>query len=434
MLKQSYYNHFTLYGDMAILYNFLYKNIIILSKDEYERIYPILSGQNVLPINLLKKDEYDLLRSKMFLIDNDFDELEYFKYNYFKSLYSNNTFRNTILPTLECNLRCPYCYEEKRNCSMSEETIDAYLEWIEPFLSEVKYFSVEWFGGEPLLEIQTIEKISNGIEKLQRKYGFAYNANITTNGVLLNEEYIKRIEKCHINSVQICFDGDKDWHDKYRISASGKGSFDTIMNNIETYCKESQSNSALAIRINVTDDNYNGIDGLLDRLDDSIKKRAYLFFRWIYESRAQNFRPFSNQLRGSLPFENISKLYNKAKEKGFYTNNLDESVSYNFCECDFANKYRIGPDGSIFLCTQSYNDVEAIGNVKSGIRIEDISMYYRFININPFSDEECIECKYLPLCKGGCRKAVLHGKKSCFNQKNSIDDYVMMLYNKHNII
>lgn len=62
----------------------------------------------------------------------------------------------TILPTIQCNLGCPYCFEgQKRSGMMDEATADAIVEFIGQH-QLAKGYSISWFGGEPLLGIGII--------------------------------------------------------------------------------------------------------------------------------------------------------------------------------------------------------------------------------------------------------------------------------------
>ena len=57
-----------------------------------------------------------------------------------------------ILPTLGCNARCFYCYEEGRQqVSMSPETLDRAIAFILATRRKNTELHLKWFGGEPLL-------------------------------------------------------------------------------------------------------------------------------------------------------------------------------------------------------------------------------------------------------------------------------------------
>ena len=124
--------------------------------------------------------------------------------------------------------------------------------------------------------------------------------------------------------------------------------------------------NALHVRINVTDENYDSIPELLKALPISVKKRSVLFLGGFMKIQQVSSFDFSSLHRGKNPFNNLAPLYKAAQEQGFFTNNLDEQVNFNYCECDFVNKFRIDPEGNLYLCTQSYLPEEAIGNVAQG--------------------------------------------------------------------
>lgn len=56
----------------------------------------------------------------------------------------------SILPTLNCNLGCDYCFmkESLKEKNMTKDTIKKIVNLIE---SRGKEFSLDWFGGEPTL-------------------------------------------------------------------------------------------------------------------------------------------------------------------------------------------------------------------------------------------------------------------------------------------
>ncbi|WP_231186210.1 4Fe-4S cluster-binding domain-containing protein [Streptococcus equi] len=82
----------------------------------------------------------------------------------------------TILTHGDCNFRCKYCYEKFENISMTIEVEEAIVEFAEKLLSEGKFerFSVQWFGGEPLLGYRTIVRLSEKFLELCSRYDIGY--------------------------------------------------------------------------------------------------------------------------------------------------------------------------------------------------------------------------------------------------------------------
>lgn len=64
----------------------------------------------------------------------------------------------TIAPTLECNLRCTYCYQRDwpRTGRMSREVMRLTTELIRDRLPVGGKIKINWFGGEPLLALDTM--------------------------------------------------------------------------------------------------------------------------------------------------------------------------------------------------------------------------------------------------------------------------------------
>ena len=425
MAKFSFYN-FTVKNPEGgvVLFNSLTKNIILMTNED---------NQWMKSVDLNKVDKNDERFSTLydlnFIVDDDFDEIEYYKLEWYRSLYASGILRHTIILNLACNCDCPYCFENKNGHFMSEETADAYLKWLEPQVKDIKYFYMSWFGGEPLLSKKMIEYITDGILKLADKYHFEYSACVITNGILIDDDFVSKCERLHITNLQVTLDGERQIHNKYRFLKANHGdTFDTILANLTNFCLQVHSDTATVLRVNLTDENYQTIPQLLDEIPDVVRDNCVLLFRWVYshtEGRSPG-REFSEKKKGFRPYDNLSSLYKLAQMKGFTTNSFDEGMGCNFCECDFDRAYQINYDGDLFMCTHSMNKSDVIGNVREGFGNQhNLSRYARFINTNPFSDQECMECKLLPICRGGCRKARYLGHKVCSDIKKSLSSYVL---------
>lgn len=419
MAKFSYYNFLVENPDGGyILFNSLTKNIILMTADDREWMGAV---------DLKNVDEGDerfqTLAELNFIVDDDFDELEYYRLEWFRSLYSSGILRHTVILNLACNCDCPYCFENKNGQFMTKETADAYLKWLEPQVKDIKYFWMSWFGGEPLLSKQMIEYLTDGILKLAEKYHFEYAACVVTNGVLADADFVSKCERLHIANLQVTIDGERETHNKYRfLKANHGGTFDTILSNLADFCTRVHSDTASILRVNLTDENYPTIPQLLDEIPDVVRENCVLLLRWVYshvEGRSPGVE-FSAGKKGTRPYDNLAPLYELAQAKGFTPNSFDEGPSCNFCECDFDHAFQINYDGDLFMCTHSMDKSEVIGNVYEGFRTQgNLTRYAKFVNTNPFGDQECLDCKLLPICKGGCRKARYLGHKVCSDVKYS---------------
>lgn len=423
--KTSNYNFFVkIDNNMVVGDNLMYRNLLLFDVDDLR----ILTNGTVLSV---EDDIVKQLIEYRFIIKSDFDELNYYKYQYLKFVYRDNVLNLVILPTLSCNMSCPYCYERKEDVCMNSEIEDYLVSWINENIEDKTILSIDWFGGEPMLRMGTIKRLSNRIiSRCEQKHIF-YEASITTNGFFLTENNIKVLDDLHIYNVQVTLDGDKDRHNQQKFLKTGEGTYDVLIKNIESYCKLSKSGRPIRIRINVSDANYEYITSLLDSLSDTIRTNSIIFFRWVYANEASKWISFSDKHRGLTPYKGISALLDIAAKKGFNIDNRCDNLQYNYCEADSSNYYTIDPRGYIYLCVHDYQPKNAIGHISTGLYPSALSKYYSFRNINHLNDLECLACKVLPICNGGCRKSRLIGKKQCIEEKSEMSLYVRNIYEKY---
>lgn len=101
----------------------------------------------------------------------------------------------SLILTKQCNLRCRYCFETHENVYMSEETA---LKAIDMAVKDGGMsVGVSFFGGEPLLCKPLIYRC---VEYSKQFSDVKFNWNMTTNGLLLDEEFLEfaRREKIDI--------------------------------------------------------------------------------------------------------------------------------------------------------------------------------------------------------------------------------------------
>lgn len=118
----------------------------------------------------------------------------------------------------KCNLNCSYCSVDK----WSKDRIDPNLYLAEFRKMRNQYpdetIKIDFFGGEPLLQIDLIQLILDGVrDDKNLKLG------MPTNGLLLTEDTVNFLIK---NNIQTSISFDGLWQDKNRLQLNGKGTLE----------------------------------------------------------------------------------------------------------------------------------------------------------------------------------------------------------------
>lgn len=145
----------------------------------------------------------------------------------------------TVMLANTCNLACKYCfahqgaYDSYSPQILSPEKAVAYIgALIKERFDRIDH--IQFFGGEPMLGYLAMDAICSLTESMAER-GLLKDKpiyTIITNLTLLDENALKIIKK-HDIKVTVSIDGPKDIHDRHRVDANGKGTFDIIEDNIK---------------------------------------------------------------------------------------------------------------------------------------------------------------------------------------------------------
>ncbi len=135
----------------------------------------------------------------------------------------------------KCNIDCQYCFylhkeallHQPRQPQMSDELLEQYIkDYIDSQDGEEVVFS--WQGGEPtLLGLDYFKKIVR-LQAKHRRAGLTIQNDLQTNGLLLNDEWCQFLAQ-HDFLVGLSIDGPEAIHDRYRVTRSGKPTFQRVM-------------------------------------------------------------------------------------------------------------------------------------------------------------------------------------------------------------
>ncbi len=123
----------------------------------------------------------------------------------------------TLHLTADCNLRCRYCYETHCKNHMTLSTARQAVDLVFSYGHRTNGFSL--FGGEPLLERDLAEKICRYAKAEAEKRGVGVRFKMTTNGTLLDEDFLKFANDHHL---EIALSHDGLLQDEQRLTRDGR--------------------------------------------------------------------------------------------------------------------------------------------------------------------------------------------------------------------
>lgn len=164
---------------------------------------------------------------------------------------------NVLLVKLasRCNLNCTYCYwfrdksVYEKPPIMSIETESNLLLKLEKHITQhqLNKFTLLFHGGEPLLfGKKRFSNMVSNIRGIEEKTNCKIYLGITTNGTLIDEEWIKIFKMAQM-SVTISIDGPSKIHDARRVDLKGDGSFTRAIQGVKLIQKNGLEPRILAV-------------------------------------------------------------------------------------------------------------------------------------------------------------------------------------------
>lgn len=414
-------------------YNFTYDNI--LDNQSKMVIYnartgalAVLEENNAIMLNNYLNNGAEIPNTEFmenlvkcgFLIPGNFDELKDIETGNNRGKFDSSKMSLTIAPTMACNFRCVYCFEKGQyyNEVMSEETMYNVLKYIKEHAEHLQLLNVTWYGGEPLLAIKQIEWLAKEILEIAKKNNIQYNSSIVTNGYLLNKDIAKKLKYLGVGDIQITIDGSKEVHDKRRPLANGKGTFDTIIQNLYNI----KGILPVYVRINVDNENCNEINKIIEQFRrKKILENVTLYLGLV--------TPSNGKYEGSKCMAaEIYSVFNLRfmKDTNLPLTNIYPTPKSNYCAADHYYSYVIDPRGKLYKC---WSDIGIEDRAVEDINDNPLSEFnYERLNdfmlYNPTTDERCKDCKFLPICVGGCPYYRISEFKICDSHKYDLDMYM----------
>ena len=318
--------------------------------------------------------------------------------------------------TNQCNLSCQYCYEfgedkvatpEGKPKFMDFETAKASVDFLLDQSSGRRGIHITFFGGETLMNFPLLKQVVDYATTQAASHGREIDFSLTTNATLLTPAIIRFLSENRIG-VTVSMDGPPELHDKLRVFANGRGSYDIIAPKVRALL-ENHRTRPIAARVTLTA----GVTEVV-RIYRHLKQdlgfhevgfapvttasnRLYSInetgMDGVYEqfcALAEEWLAFA--LRGELHgFSNVSDTIAE----------LYQGVNKSHPCGAGLGMVGVGPSGDIAPCHRFVDsDTHSLGHISTGIDREKQNDFLSRGHIG--AKYACHSCWARPLCAGGC--------------------------------
>ena len=320
-----------------------------------------------------------------------------------------------------CNMACDYCFaeggsfgspSEDEDKLMSEETGMAAIKFLMENSKSRKNLEVDFFGGEPLLNFETVKSIVANTRELEMRYHKNTRFTLTTNGTLLDAKKIDFINQ-NISNIVLSLDGTEKTNDNMRKYASGEGSYADIVPLFQKLVAERKNPNYKDYYIRGTFTKKN-----LDFSKDASHIRELGFENISIEPVVAKENCELAITKQDLPkifaeYETLAKDMIKRRRKKENIFNF-----FHFCidlengpcakkrmkGCGSGSEYlAVTPKGDIYPCHQfARNEKYRLGNVNMPDMRLNRGIMGEFSKNNITSNESCKKCWAKYFCGGGC--------------------------------
>lgn len=328
----------------------------------------------------------------------------------------------TFQVTDACNLACTYCYQinkghRKMSFEVAKKFIDLLLNsdetnsYINPKISP--FIILEFIGGEPLLEIDLIDKIMdyfiNQCFEKEHPWATRYCISLCSNGVLYFEPNVQKFFNKHKNhlSLNITIDGNKELHDTCRIFPDGKPSYDLAVAAAKDWMDNKKG--FMGSKITIAPENvryvFEALKHMIDLGYEEVNANCVFEEGWKLEHAIELYKQMK-KFSDYLIDNNLDNIYCSFLEESFFKPK-DIKENDNWCggtgamlSCD--------PDGYLYPCIRymesSIGDEQLplrIGHVNTGIETtKEEKEIIKCLNCITRRSQSTDKCFYCPIADG----------------------------------
>ena len=335
-----------------------------------------------------------------------------------------------------CNMRCRYCFyadvaAHRAQASygvMSAQTTETLIR--KAFLYADQSVSFAFQGGEPTLAGVDYYRNFLSLVKKYNSRGLQVSYALQTNALALTDEMCALFREHHF-LLGVSLDGCRETHDALRPDARGEGTYDRVLQGIALLRKHGVDFNILCV---VTQQ----VAARPHAVWNALKEYGYLQFIPCIDDFEGDANPYSLRPEAYGRFLiNTFDDYEKAMRAGRpvserrFDNYLSILLGQRPELCGMTGQcglyFLVEADGGVYPCDFYVLDAYRLGNIHetSFARMEKSAQSVDFRRSSLQLPEACRACKWLSMCRGGCRRDRQATLESALGENRFCESYRM---------
>ena len=319
-----------------------------------------------------------------------------------------------------CNMRCRYCFyadelDNREIRSYGKMSVDTMHTIVDKAMEYGDYeCTIAFQGGEPTLagldfyrDLVAYVTAHENLKKLKIHYA------LQTNGYLINEEWAAFLGENHF-LVGVSLDGIKEIHDRYRLDAAGKGTYQRVISAIRLLEKHQVEYNILTVVTAATARNG-------QKIYNYFKKNHFGYQQYIEcldpigEEPGQHEYSLTPEKYGEFLKSMFDAWYLDMRSGTYVYNRYFENLMMIMAgqqpeSCNMrgvcGKQWVFEADGSVYPCDFYALDQWRLGNIQENSfeEMDEKRDGLGFIQWSMRQQEDCQKCRWFGLCRNGCRR------------------------------
>ncbi|MDI6710863.1 MAG: thioether cross-link-forming SCIFF peptide maturase [Bacillota bacterium] len=325
-----------------------------------------------------------------------------------------------------CNLACGYCFAGQGSYGggaglMKAETARRAVDFLLAGCGRRRRLEVDFFGGEPLLNPDVIRGTVAYARERGAAAGKVFSFTVTTNAVLLDEDFT---EFCLANAINVVLslDGRPEVHDRLRRTRGGDGSYDLVFPRIRRFLERWAAwdgpKGYAFVRGTYT---RNNLDFAADFEHLAASGIRHVSLEPVVSDPAEAYAVREGDVeRIREEYRRLAEVYLDLARRGdgvrFFHFELDleggPCLPKRLTGCGAGTDYlAVAADGGLYPCHQFVGQEGfLVGDVTGGIRRRDLVELFRQAHV--YRKKACRSCWAKFLCSGGCHAAAYFANRN----------------------